>query len=409
MGITESKLGIRLLENELDCDMSLPEFLSETEVSHIRRFHESVPDYRATPLVCLDALASHLGVGKIYIKDESKRFGLNAFKSLGGLYAVTRVICRELDLDIQQVTFPELQTPEIKRKISNMVFITATDGNHGRGVAWAASRYGCKSYIYMTKGTAQSRVDAVYAAGAEEVIVTEVNYDDTVKLAAKRAEDCGWTLVQDTAWEGYEEIPSWITQGYTTMGAEILDQLRLEGIHKPSHLFLQAGVGSFAGGILGYYACRFDGKPPITTIVEPINVACVLESALTGDGNPHAVPGIQETIMAGLNCGDPCLTTWSILRDWSSFFAACPDFVTAKGMRTLANPLGQDPKIISGESGAVGLGLLSLLMERSELAEMRNRMGIDQNSVILLVSTEGDTDPAGYQEVIYDGKCPVPQ
>ncbi|QOX64761.1 diaminopropionate ammonia-lyase [Anoxybacterium hadale] len=409
MDITESKLGIRLLANEQCCDTNFPDFLSEANVSHIRRFHETVPDYRSTPLVCLDALASHLGVGKIYIKDESKRFGLNAFKSLGGLYAVTRVICRELDLDIKQVTFPQLQTPDVKQKISNMVFITATDGNHGRGIAWAASRYGCKSYIYMTKGTAQSRVDAVYAAGAEEVIVTEVNYDDTVKLAAKRAEDCGWTLVQDTAWEGYEEIPSWITQGYTTMGAEMLEQLGLEGIQKPSHLFLQSGVGSFAGGILGYYACRFDGKPPITTIVEPVNVACVMESALAADGNPHAVAGIQETIMAGLNCGDPCLTTWHILRDWSSFFAACPDFVTAKGMRTLANPLGKDPKIISGESGAVGLGLLSLLMERSELAGMRTQMGIDQHSVILLVSTEGDTDPTGYREVIYDGKCPVPQ
>lgn len=407
MEMIQSKLGIRILKNDNFSDTSLPEFLSEAEVRGIRSFHETVPDYRATPLIRLDSLARQLGVKGIYIKDESKRFGLNAFKSLGGLYAVTRVICRELGLDFRRITFSDLRTPEVKERIKEMVFITATDGNHGRGVAWAASRYGCKSYIYMTKGTAQSRVDAVYAAGAEEVIVTDVNYDDTVKLAARRAEDNGWTLVQDTAWEGYEEIPGWITQGYTTMGGEILDQLRLEGVSKPTHLFLQAGVGSFAGGILGYFACRFGGKPPVTTIVEPVNVACVLESAQAADGKPHAVPGINETIMAGLNCGEPCLTTWGILRDWSSFFAACPDFVSAKGMRTLANPAGQDQKIISGESGAVGLGLLALLMEREELADARQRLGLDESSVVLLISTEGDTDPVGYREVIYDGKCPV--
>ncbi|MEL7656092.1 MAG: diaminopropionate ammonia-lyase [Bacillota bacterium] len=406
MKMIESRQGIKILKNENYSSETLPGFLEQRAVSHIRRFHQTVPGYRATPLVRLDALADKLGVKRIYVKDESKRFGLNAFKGLGGIYAVTKVLCRKLDLDIHEISFDDLQTPEIKDKIKDTVFITATDGNHGRGVAWAASRYGCKSYVYMTKGTAQSRVDAIKACGAEEVIVTDRNYDDTVRLAAKRAEKNGWQLVQDTAWEGYEEIPEWITQGYTTMGAEILDQLILDGITKPTHLFLQVGVGSYAGSILGYFVNRFDGKPPVTTIVEPVNVACVFESALAGDGKPHAVAGMMETIMAGLNCGEPCLTTWGILRDWSSFYAACPDFVTAKGMRTLANPLAADIKIISGESGAVGLGLLALLMERSELKEARTMMGLDENSVILLISTEGDTDPVGYQEVIYDGKCP---
>ena len=407
MKAIETKLGIKILRNENRCNDHLPEFLKESEVAHIRKFHETVPGYRATPLVRLEALAAKLGVKRIYIKDESKRFGLNAFKGLGGIYAVTRVLCRELELNINQVTFSELQTPEIKEKIKDIVFITATDGNHGRGVAWAANQYGCKSYIYMTKGTVQSRVDAIKAVGAEDVIVTDMNYDDTVRLAAKLAEENGWKLTQDTAWNGYEEIPQWITQGYTTMGAEMLDQLRLDGIAKPTHLFLQVGVGSYAGSILGYFSNRFGGEPPITTIVEPVNVACVFESALASDGNPHAVTGLQETIMAGLNCGEPCLTTWGILRDLSAFYAACPDFVTAKGMRTLANPMGFDPKILSGESGAVGLGLLALLMEREDLSDVRKMMGFDENSVVLLVSTEGDTDPVGYYDVIYNGKCPV--
>lgn len=407
MKMIETKSGIRILKNENYCNDNLPEFLRETEVNHIRKFHETVPGYKATPLVSLGSLAEKLGVKRIYVKDESKRFGLNAFKGLGGIYAVTKVLCRELDLDITQVSFSDLQKQEVKNKIKDIVFITATDGNHGRGVAWAANQYGCKSYIYMTKGTAQSRVDAIKAVGAEDVIVTDMNYDDTVRLAAKLADENGWKLTQDTAWDGYEEIPEWITQGYTTMGAEMLDQLRLDGISKPSHLFLQVGVGSYAGSILGYFANRFNGKPPVTTIVEPVNVACIFESAQADDGKPHAVTGIQETIMAGLNCGEPCLTTWGILRDLSSFYAACPDFVTAKGMRTLANPLCDDTKIISGESGAVGLGLLALLMEREDLAEARKMMGFDQDSVVLLISTEGDTDPVDYYDVVYNGKCPV--
>ena len=407
MELIETNTGIRILKNESSPHDNLPEFLAEAAVSHIRSFHETMPGYRATPLVRLDNLAGKLGVKRIYVKDESRRFGLNAFKGLGGIWAVTKVLCRELGLDAGQISFSDLQTPEIKKKIQDFVFITATDGNHGRGVAWAASQYGCRSRIYMTKGTVQSRVDAVKAVGAEVVVVTDLNYDDTVRLVARLAEENGWNLTQDTAWDGYEEIPRWITQGYTTMGAEIIDQLRLDGAVKPTHLFLQAGVGSFAGGILGYFANRFGGQPPLTTIVEPVNVACVFESALAADGKPHAVTGFQETIMAGLNCGEPCLTTWGILRDWPSFYAACPDFVTAKGMRTLANPLGNDPKVVSGESGAVGLGLLALLMEREDMDEARKITGLDENSVILLVSTEGDTNPDGYYSIVYNGKYPV--
>lgn len=408
MKVIQTKLGIKILENYRNKDKSLPKFLAEEEVDNIRRFHSTISNYQATPLVRLDRLANKLGVKRIYIKDESKRLGLNAFKVLGGSYAVTKIICQKLDLDIKKICFEDLKTKENHNKIKDMVFITATDGNHGRGVAWAANQYGCKSYVYMTKGTAQSRVDAILGFGAEEVIVTDLNYDDTVRLAAKRALDNNWNLVQDTAWDGYEEIPKWIAQGYTTMGAEALDQLKLDGISKPTHLFLQAGVGSYAGSILGYYSNRFNGEPPITTIVEPENVACIYESALAGDGTPHAVTGIMETIMAGLNCGEPCTVTWEILRDFSSFYAACPDFVAAKGMRVLANPIGNDCKVISGESGAVGLGLLALLMERNDLAEARTSLGLDEKSVVLLISTEGDTDPEGYNRVVYDGLCPTP-
>ena len=220
------------------------------------------------------------------------------------------------------------------------------------------------------------------------------------------AKENNWYLVQDTAWDGYEDIPNYITQGYTTMANETYDQLQQYGIEKPTHLFLQAGVGSMAGGVLGYFANKYNGNPPITTIVEPKNVACIYKSALTNDGRPHGVTGDLHTIMAGLNCGEPNTATWSILRDFASFYAACPDYVTARGMRLMATPLGNDKKIISGESGAVGLGLLSLLMERDELSHIRKAMNLNSDSVVLIFNTEGNTDPIGYNEVIYDGKNP---
>lgn len=161
-----------------------------------------------------------------------------------------------------------------------------------------------------------------------------------------------------------------------------------------------------AGGVLGYFANKYKGNPPITTIVEPKTVACIYKSALSGDGNPHAVTGDLQTIMAGLNCGEPNTATWPILRDFASFYAACPDYVSAKGMRILSSPIGDDKKIISGESGAVGLGLLSLLMERDELKKIKEAMNLNSDSVVLIFSTEGNTDPIGYDEIIYDGKNP---
>ena len=173
---------------------------------------------------------------------------------------------------------------------------------------------------------------------------------------------------------------------------------------KPTHLFLQAGVGSMAGGVLGYFANKYNGNPPITTIVEPKTVACIYKSAYANDGDPHAVTGDLQTIMAGLNCGEPNTATWPILRDFASFYAACPDFVTARGMNLMAHPLGNDRKIISGESGAVGLGLLDLLIKRDEFKEVRKSMNLNSDSIVLIFSTEGNTDPIGYDEITKEGR-----
>ena len=213
----------------------LPEQFNDENYKKVQEYHKSLAVYEPTPLVSLDALAEELGVKAVYLKDESKRFGLNAFKALGASYAVGNIL-KNMDPD---------KTP---------VFVTATDGNHGRAVAWAAAQAGYKSVVFMPKGTAQCRVDAIHQVSDAEVTVTDLNYDDAVRLATAYAKEHNGYLVQDTGFEGYEEIPWDITLGYTHMAAEAADQL---GGITPTHVFLQAGVGSMAGGVLGYLTDRY--------------------------------------------------------------------------------------------------------------------------------------------------------
>ena len=376
-----------------------PIFLSEEEVKGVRKFHAAIEGYEPTPLVSLECLAEKLGVSKMYVKDESKRFGLNAFKGLGATYAIARLLCEKLEVDIDKIEYNYFKLPEVKEKIKDMVFVTATDGNHGRAVAWAAAQLGCRSIVYMPKGSSLRRLKHIKDTGAD-AFITDVNYDDTVRLAKEKAEEIGGALVQDTAWEGYEKVPNWIAQGYTTMAAEAIDQMKADGSIRPTHVFLQAGVGSFAGGILGYITNIFKNEPPVTVIAEPENAACIYKSALADDGKPYSVTGDLDTIMAGLACGEPNTVTWPILRDFAKAYVSCPDYVAAKGMRVLAAPIGDDKKVISGESGAVGLGLLTLLLEREELKTLKDRLKLDENSVIICFSTEGDTDPEQYETII---------
>lgn len=405
MKVFQEKLGISIISTPMNSSY-LPSFLNEEISNKVRSFHSSIKGYEITPLVSLSNLASKLGIKGIYVKDESYRFNLNAFKSLGGLYAIFKIVCKELKLNDETTTFEDLQEEKIKEQLKDMIFITATDGNHGKGVAYAAHKLGCKSVVLMPKGTVDVRAEAIRNIGNSDVTITDLNYDDAVRKAAKLASENNWYLVQDTAWSEYEDIPNFITQGYTTMANEVYDQLQEYGIEKPTHLFLQAGVGSMAGGVLGYFANKYKGNPPLTTIVEPKNVACIYKSALFNDSKPHGVTGDLHTIMAGLNCGEPNTATYPILRDFASYYAACDDYVTARGMRLMASPLGNDKKIISGESGAVGLGLLSLIMEKDDLKEIRQDMNLNSDSIVLIFSTEGNTDPIGYNEIIYDGRNP---
>ena len=399
--------AVRAIRNEHVSASAVPDFLSVAGTKNARRVHCALSVYGPTPLVRLDGLAQRLGVKAVFVKDESKRFGLNAFKALGGLYSLFCLICRELGIDAQTATFEDLKKPGLLEKIRTMTFVTTTDGNHGRGVAWAAHQLGCEAHVYMPVGSSPARAEAIRAFGAE-CVITEAGYDDTVRMTAGLAAEHGWFLVQDTSWPGYSDVPTWIVQGYTTMAEEAAAQLEAAGFAAPTHVFVQAGVGAMAGGVTGYLAARYDGRRPKFITVEPENMACIYRSAQVNDGEPHVAIDTGDTIMAGLNCGEPCTIAWPVLRDFCSWYAACPDYVAANGMRLLAAPLAGDPQVISGESGAVTAGLLAEVCGQKNCAELKKMMGLDETSVVLLFSTEGDTDPAGWERIVHRGAYPAP-
>lgn len=375
-----------------------PDFLTQEATEPAWRFHHTLDTYRETPLASLRHRAEAWGLRGLLVKDESPRFGLNAFKGLGGIYALTRAICQELGLE--DVSFSALCSDTYREKLSHMVFVTATDGNHGKGVAWAAAQLGCEAHVYLPVGSVPARAQAIADAGAAEAKILDLSYDDTVRYAARMAEENGWKLVQDTSWPGYEDIPRWIVQGYTTMAREAAEQLEAQGYERPTHVFLQAGVGAMAGGVLGYLLHRYRENPPIFVVVEPEVIPCIYQSARMGDGQPHPAEETGTTIMAGLNCGEPCGITWPVLRDFAQWYTACPDDVTREGMRLLGLPLEGDPVVVSGESGGVTAGLLGRIMTRDDCSDLRTAMGLDRQSVVLLFSTEGDTDPASYREIV---------
>ena len=375
------------------------DLMSEENVTKANEFHKSFPQYSVTPLQKLSALASYLGVKGIYCKDESYRFGLNAFKVLGGSYAMGRYIAKELGRDISQLPYNVLSSDKLREEFGQATFFTATDGNHGRGVAWAAKRLGQKAVVRMPKGTTKTRFDNIAKEGAE-VTIEEVNYDDCVRMAAAEAAKTEHgIIVQDTAWAGYEEIPSWIMQGYGTLVLEADKQLKENGIDRPTHVFVQAGVGSLAGAVVGYFAHKYKENPPVMVVCEASAADCLYRSAVQADGNLVNVTGDLQTIMAGLACGEGNAIGWDILKNHVTVFASCPDWMSAKATRIYANPLENDPHIISGESGSVPLGLAYTALHDEDAKDLKDALKLDENSNILLISAEGDTDPVRYREI----------
>ncbi len=371
-----------------------------------RAFHAQMPGYEMTPLKRLSNLASRLGVGSIWVKDESARMRLNAFKALGGSFAIYRFICQKAGRS--RLSFAELMSDEIRATLGDITFTSATDGNHGKGLAWATRKFGFPCVIYVHKNTSQARIDAIAEFGAE-VRVVDDNYDDAVRQCERDARANGWQVISDTSWPGYEDIPMWVMQGYTTLLGETQEQLAAQGIVKPTHIFLQAGVGAFAAAMIAFYRKLFGADAPVSVVVEPRAAACLYHSMEINDGQPHSVSGDLDTIMAGLACGEPSPLAWQIIRDCADFVVTAPDYVAAKGMRMYGVPLKGDPFVISGESGAVTLGVLPFIMGYEGAAKLREQLQLNENSRVLLINTEGNTDPDYFRNVVWEGVLPVPE
>lgn len=353
----------------------------------IRRFHASFPGYRPTPLVHLNAPAESWGLGNLWLKDESQRLGLSAFKVLGASYAVAELMKRRLNL--QSVATLDHIRRALTKHGDRPTLVTATDGNHGRAVAWTARQLGCPAVVYMPRGSVEARVEAIRGEGAE-VQVLDCLYEGCVDQAEHDAKVHGWWLVQDTARLGYESVPRWIMQGYLTLLDEVFEQLEDA---RPTHVFLQCGVGSFAGAIAAGLVASMPEKPPWIGLVQPAEADSAARAFASG--RPSPVPGNLNTIMAGMACAELSPLAWPVLQACCAGAFTCPDEVTREGMR-----LAAEHGVVSGETGAVTLGLLRRLCNERALARWREKTGLGRKARVLLFSTEGATDPAGYREVV---------
>ncbi|HEC41345.1 MAG TPA: diaminopropionate ammonia-lyase [Bacteroides sp.] len=339
-------------------------------------YHSKLRNYEPTPLINLSKIAKSLDIKELYLKDESKRFRQNTFKILGASYAVNKFL---------------------EANPGKYTFCTATDGNHGRSVAWAARRHKQKAVIYVPAHTAQARIKNIKKLRAKVVLV-EDDYDATVKRAHKDAEENGYILIQDTSWEGYTEIPTIIATGYKTMLIEMEDLLHRKGDPGVDFIFLQSGVGTWASSVVSYYRNKYPRCMPKFITVEPVESDSLLVSCR--NQSLTKTKGTQETVMAGLNCGTASLQAYEILNASVDLFLAIPDEYAIKAMQYLHFPFKNDTQIFAGESGAAGLGGLLALANDDALTEVREKIGLNAESRVLVFNTEGVTDPDCFEELI---------
>lgn len=349
----------------------------------------SWPGYVPTPLVSLATLAERLGVATIHYKDEGNRFGLGSFKALGGAYAVFRLLARELRRRDSNFDEAALATGQLKETAKQITVCCATDGNHGRSVAWGARTFGARATIFVHATVSEQRVDAIRSYGAE-VVRTQGNYDDSVREADRAAVENGWFVVSDTSYPGYTDVPRDVMQGYSVMVAEALGACEAP----PTHVFLQAGVGGLAAAVIAHLWQAYGAGMPVTTVVEPARAACLYESARSG--KPTAVVGDLDTIMAGMACGEPSVIAWPILEGGASAFMTIPDEAALATMQLLASGAA-GATIVGGESGVAGLA--GLIVAAGE-PDWRQTLGLDRASRVLLIGSEGDTDPDLYARIV---------
>ena len=350
--------------------------------------------YAPTPLIELDALAGALGLAKVLYKDEGPRFGLGSFKALGGAYAALRVLQQEISQALGRPVSPgDIRSGRHANLASRIVLVTATDGNHGRSLAWGCRRFGAPCRIYIHAEVSEAREEAMRALGADMVRI-DGNYDDSVALAREEADANGWFVVSDTSWPGYTETPRDVMAGYGVMVKEVCDALD----RPPTHAFLQAGVGGLAAAVAAGLRQQWGREAPRVVVVEPELAACLFESARAGRMTCIRVE--EETVMAGLSCGEPSGIAWEILAEEASDFLTVPESFVGPASRLLARPVGNDPEIEAGESAVAGLAA-TIAAAGSE--EMRGALGLDAGSRVLLIGSEGVTDPDAYAAIMAAG------
>lgn len=369
------------------------EYITAPPVREVLSFHRGLENYEPAPLYRLNGLAGELGVNSILVKDESQRFGLNAYKALGGYYAIAYWLSRKFNTG--SLNPEKLMASRFGADAVDIVFTTMTDGNHGMGVAYVAQKLGYKAHIYVPEEMVEARREAIRAAGAE-ITVFPGSYDDAARKMASDAKKHGRIIIADTAWDGYTDIPQLIINGYSTIFEECRQQMP-ETV--PTHIFIQAGVGSLAASLIRYYRSVFPDEGIQIIITEPAKACCFYESCCRGGSEAVSYSGKVETIMSGLACAEPNPIAWPLIRDGAQHMMTCHDTVAEVGMQRYFSPLADDPQIISGESGAVTLGLLEQLCTHDRYDDIKAELDLNENSEVLLINTEGDTDPVNFDRI----------
>lgn len=347
------------------------------------------PGYQASPLYRLESLADEINVREIFYKDESQRFKLKSFKALGGAYAVARQLqARIFEATGETARIEDLLTDSYDSITRDIVISCATDGNHGRSVAWGCQMFGCRCIVYIHRDVSEGRKQAMEALGAEVIRITG-NYDDSIKQADRDARAHGRIIVSDTSYPGYTDIPRDVALGYTVMLAEAVEQMR-DII--PTHVFIQGGVGGLAAAVCAYFWELWGDQRPRFIVVEPEQANCLQQSAAAG--HPVTVEGDLDTLMAGLACGEVSLLAWEILKSGANDFMTLSEDAIAPCMRLLAQG---DPEIEAGESAVAGIA--ALIAAREDEA-MSNTLGLDASSRVFIIGTEGATDPELYQQLV---------
>jgi len=372
-----------ITEYNPDINLKDREILDDLNASH--GFHSGLAEYKPTSLTYLPALSLLTGVGEIWVKDESQRFGISAIKAAGASYAIKKLL---------------------DKKPGKQTICTATDGNHGRAVAWTTKKFGHKSVVFVPGSMVKSRIEDIAAEGAK-VIRINGKYDEAVRAAHDYANKNKFMLVQDTAWPGYTSIPALVMAGYHTVIKEIEDEMKNRGLPYYDVIFLQCGVGSWPSSVVHYYRRKYGNKSPQLVCVEPWHSDCIIESVK--NRSVSETKKDQQTIMAGLNCGMPSVLAWKILNNGTDAFLSIPDSYAVEAMKALYYPNATDPKILSGESGAAGLAGLMAIMNEPKLIKLKNALSLNKKSRILVFNTEGITDAGFFNEkVISDPPPPWP-